>query len=118
MCSQNNCNNLAYTNDGYCIKHKCWSNETKYIVSNIDRYLEQFTYTFSELDKIKISIKLFNYLKYKIEFINEHQKFKTMVILKIEELNESCDKFILQKKYGKYPQKLIDKINELYISIN
>ena len=85
-CNHYNCNLDSYTSDGFCEKHKYWSNEQKYITFHINNYLEKIHDAKGKVNKIRHCQRLFNYVKYKEPFLKKNKKFCQVVKGKIDEM--------------------------------
>ena len=97
-----NCCNPVITKDGFCFKHKHYSMEEEYIIKHIKILLSYVNNATTCQKKVQKVIKLFNYLKYKKEFINNHPVFKKTVENKIIEINNHMK--------NRYSNKVDDKI--------
>lgn len=88
MCRLHYCCKPLITLDGYCFKHKHYSDEEKYIIEHISKYLSYIEKSLSFEIKLMHIIKMFHYLKYKKKFINNNLNFKNVVEKKMIEFNE------------------------------
>lgn len=86
------CDNIInLTEDGYCLKHKFYSNDNIVISNYISNYITNTQNEKYKTNRIIIIINLFNYLLNHIEFINNNEKFQLVVIKKINELRSEIN---------------------------
>lgn len=112
MCKLNYCKRISITPDGYCHVHKVWSQDKLYVVPHVQKYLNDVTKACRVKEKAKIIGKLFNYLKYKKEFINTYGNFKITILKKCDEIEQNCTDYI-KSNYFDNVQVFIDCINNI-----
>lgn len=119
MCKLNYCKRISITPDGYCYVHKSWSQNKKYIIPHVEKYLNDVHKACGVKEKAKIVGKLFNYLKYKKEFINTYDNFKISMLKKCDEIEQSCNDYI-KSNYSDNIQvfiNCIDNIEKLRVNL-
>ena len=87
-CKLPKCHCDSFTKDGYCNKHRYWSNETPYISEHTTMYLNKIAKAKTHNNKQKYAIRLFNYLQYKPIYFEDKAKFKETVLKKMTELKQ------------------------------
>lgn len=88
-CNLSTCQCNSFTKDGYCIKHKYWSDDQIYVCEHAKKYLDKISKAKTQKNKIKYISQLFNYLQYKETFFEQNNKFKETVLKKINELKQA-----------------------------
>lgn len=82
------------------VKHKAWSLKSQYICEHIQKYLTKIKNNKNKKYQIRECSKLFNYLYYKIDFINANDKLKITTLQKGVEVKNDCNKFINTKLFN------------------
>lgn len=92
-CKYNNCKCYKIvTNDGYCSRHYYYSNtDTIYICKHIYKYIKKVAILEYKIEKLEHIIKLWNYLQYKIDFINNNNNLKNQIKFKSSEYLQLLD---------------------------
>ena len=88
-CTLTKCKCKSFTKDGYCAKHRYWSDDKEYICEHAKKYLDKISKSKTQKNKIKHISRLFNYLQYKETFFEQNNKFKETVFEKINELEHT-----------------------------
>ena len=101
-CNHQKCLLTPFTTDGYCHTHRYWSNTSGYVTEHIFHYLSKINKTNGRKTKIKLSITLFNYLKYKKQYIDTHSHFKQVLVKKLKEY--------LEEDYSEIDEALTEKL--------
>ena len=107
MCKLHYCCKPTITIDGYCFKHKHYSMENRFVIEHIEKFLRNIKKAPTHQEKVQQAILLFNYLKYKKEFIIKYPKFKKTVEKKMIEIindinNNLSDKIDIKIKIKAY----------------
>ena len=112
-CCLKNCYNESFTSDGFCEKHKFYtSKDFDYIRDHIKMYLNNFTKLTTSSKKIELVLRLFNYIKYKKEFLRFYPKFYDCVLQKSNELLFEIEIYGSSKDKLKF-ESLVEIIKEI-----
>ena len=112
-CSLKNCNNESFTSDGFCEKHKYYtSKDFDYIREHLKKYTLNFNNLTTISEKIKSAIRIYNYLKYKKEFLKFYPKLYDIILDKSNELLFELEIYGSSKDKLKF-KSLVEKIKYL-----
>ena len=90
-CKIDICFNLSITQDNYCYSHRYMTlTNSKHIVEHIKKYINIIEDTHHD-ERIINMTKLFSYLKYKISWIKQHEKFYKVVLEKCSDLKDELN---------------------------
>lgn len=112
-CSISTCFNESITCDGYCNKHKYFTTkDNQYIINHVKFYFSKLNTLYVKRDRAKLLINLFNYLKYKKEFLLSNGKFLNVVLNKAEELSNEIKEYVSNDDYKKF-LNIFDNLKKL-----
>ena len=101
------CTLIADNDDCFCKYHKKQRNNKNLIVRNVTFFLNAIEKEILKINKIKITSDLYDYLLNNIEFIKIHEKFKNIILNKLNELQN----YWTDAKT--YKQKILNKLNNV-----
>lgn len=110
-CILPHCGSCKFTTDGYCEKHRYYTTtDNKFIIEHIKNcHIKKITKSKSEVSKSRKVTALYNYLKYKKDFMLFYNGFYLMTLKKGDDFVEDIRTFL--------PKQESDKFNEVFLTI-